>query len=185
MSNPLETEDHVVDTDEVSGAASLLQKAQERRQKREAHLFLDVPTWGGDLIAEYRILNPDEMKRVATTALANNNGVKEPGANDIALINAMCVGLHVWDSEKEERVPITDEFGHVNYGRIANFLGKSHVIKNSADAVKYVMSERDPDNPDNYIVNLVAISLHAAEIQRWVRDPSKRRVNLEALLGEL
>jgi hypothetical protein len=171
--------------EETSQAVNLLQKAQERRQKRETHLYLDVPTWDGDLIAEYRILDPDEMRLVAdATAARIRQGNAEPGSNDMGLLNAMCVGLHVFDREDNKRVPILDEFGIVNYTRIAKFLGKDHILKTANDAIKYLMSERDPDDEDKYIVNLVAISLHANSVQRWMRDTSKRTVDLEALLGE-
>lgn len=171
--------------EENSQATNLLRQAQERRQKRETHLFLDVPTWDGDLIAEYRILDPDEMRRVAEQTAARMRNGAEPGSNDIGLISAMCVGLHVLDRETGDRIPITDGFGHVNYARIATYLGKDHILRTTSDAIKYLMSERDPDDEDKYIVNLVAISLHANTVQRWMRDPSKRSVDLEALLGEL
>jgi hypothetical protein len=171
--------------EETSQASNLLQRAQERRQQRETHLYLDVPTWDGDLVAEYRILDPNEMKLVAEQAAARmRTNHLEPGENGIALIASMCVGLHVVDRETSERVPIMDEFGVVNYSRIAKFLGKSHILKTQSDAVKYLMSERDPDDPDKYIVNLVAITLHANAVQSWMRDTSKRTVDLEALLGE-
>lgn len=180
----LENEPPQVDT--VSGAASLLQKAQERRQQRETTLFLDVPTWDGDLIAEYAILGPDQMKTL-TQKLINNskNGNAEPGSNDIELLNAHCVGLYVRDPDSGDRLPVEDEFGIVNYARMARQLGKEHTLKTAAETIKYLMSERDKDDPDKYIVNLIAISLHAAAVQRWMRDPSKRSVDLEALLGEL
>ena len=171
--------------EETSSAVNILQKAQERRQKRETHLFLDVPTWDGDLVAEYRILDPDEMKAMAEKSIARARNGAEPGANDIALIMATHVGLHVLDRETGERVAITDDFGHVGYGRIAKFLGKELVLRNTVDSIKYLMSERDPDNSDSYIVNLIAISLHSQSIQRWMRDPSKRTLDLEDLLGEL
>lgn len=172
--------------EETSQATNLLQAAQERRQQRETHLYLDVPTWDGDLIAEYRILTPEEMKAIASnTAARMRNGGLEPGSNDMVLINAMCCGLHLRDPESGDRVALTDEFGVVNYARVAKKLGKDHILKDSFDAIKYLMSERDPEDPDKYIVNLVAITLHANAVQRWMRDTSKRTVDLEAILGEL
>jgi hypothetical protein len=178
-------ENNVPQVDTASAANTLLQKAQERRQKRESTLFLDVPTWDGDLIAEYAILDPDAMKAFASQAAANARNGAEPGSNDMLLIARMCVGLHVWDGEANKRVSIIDEFGHVGYDRIAKFLGKDHILTSQAEAIKYVMSERDKNDPDKYVVNLIAINLHAASIQKWMRDTSKRSVNLEELLGEL
>src|SRR3954468_24834280 len=133
--------------EETSRAANLLQKAQERRQKRETHLYLDVPTWDGDLVAEYRILDPDEMRMLADqTAARLRQGDAEPGSNDMDLLNAMCVGLHVFDREETKLEPIIDDFGIVNFTRIDKFLGKQHILKTAFDAIKYLMSERDPDD---------------------------------------
>jgi hypothetical protein len=58
-------QEEVPQVDTASAASTLLQKAQERRQKRESTLFLDVPTWDGDLIAEHATV----PSRVPTTWL--------------------------------------------------------------------------------------------------------------------
>jgi hypothetical protein len=99
------------------------------------------------------------------------------------VIVAASVGLYMRDPDTRERVAIDDEYGHVGYDRIAKMLGKDDELRSNADAVRYLMSERDEDG--GWVENNMAISLHANAIGRWMRDPSKRGVDLDELLGEL
>lgn len=172
-------------TDQASPVQNLLADAQERRAKREVHLFLDVPTWDGDLVAEYKVFDPDEIQRLAQKLAAASRNGAQPGDNDIAVIIAAHVGLHILDPATGKRVAIEDEFGHVGYDRIAKFLGKEDILKSQSDTIKYLTGERDKDDPNVWKTNLVAITMHANAINRWMRDPSKRTVSLEDLLGEL
>jgi len=165
---------------------TLLKEAQQRRQARERTLFLDVPSWDGDLVCEYRVMDPEDLRKIAERQMrrARNNGSKlDPIANDIALIVAAAVGLYAKHPETGERVAIEDEFGHVGYDRIAHVLGKDGEIKSNYDAVRYLTSERDEEG--GWIENSMAIGLHANAIGRWMKDPSKRGVDLDELLGEL
>jgi len=163
---------------------SLLKEAERRRQQREHTLFLDVPSWNGDLIAEYRVVPPEELRKVAEAALrrSRNGGRLEPAANDIALISVACIGLYMKDPETDERIPIEDEHGHVGYNRIASVLGKEDEIKSNADAVRYLMAERSENG--GWVENVMAMSLHANAIGRWLRDPSRSQADLNELLGE-
>lgn len=163
---------------------SLLQEADKRRAEREHSLFLDVPTWGGDLICEYRVVSPDALRRIAEQAMRNvrNGNTDEPASNDVRLIVAAAVGLYAKDPETGERVPIEDELGHISYNRIADLLGKGAELKSNSDVVRYLMSERNEDG--SWTENIAAISIHANAISKWMQDPSKRGVDLDDLLGE-
>jgi hypothetical protein len=163
---------------------SLLQEAEKRRAEREDSLFLDVPTWGGDLICEYRVVPPNDLRRIAESAMRNarNGNQEEPATNDIRLIVAASVGLYMKDPESGDRVPVEDEMGHVGYDRIAILLGKDDELHSNADVVRYLMSARNDDG--TWTENITAISLHANTISNWMRDPSKRGVDLDELLGE-
>lgn len=164
---------------------SLLKEAERRRSEREHTLFLDVPSWDGDLVCEYRVVPPDDLKRVAEAAIrrSRNGGKSESAANDVAMIVAAAVGLYVKHPETGERVPVEDEFGHVSYDRIAGVLGKEDDIKSNAEAVRYLMAERDKEG--GWVENIMAMSIHANAIARWTKDTSKRSIDLEELLGEL
>lgn len=170
-------------TAEAASATSLLKAAEARRAAREAHLFLDIPGWDGDMIGEYRIIPAKEMtviaEGVARKFKANGS---DPLIGDLEVIIHSCVGLHVNDPETGKRVPIEDEFGHVGYGRIADVLGRDDITSN-ADAVKYLTGTRNEDG--SWETNVTAVNQHAQRIQRWMRDPSKRTVNIEDILSEL
>jgi hypothetical protein len=149
-------------------------------------LYLDVPSWNGDLIAEYRVVPPEDLKRIAENALRRaRSGLPEPADNDISMIIAACVGLYMKNPETngEERVALEDEFGIVKYDRIAIMLGKEDEIKDNRTAVRYLMSERDENG--GWTPNVMAISLHANAIARWTKDPSKHSIDVDELLGEL
>jgi len=162
---------------------SLLKEAERRRSEREHNLFLDIPTWDGDLICEYRVVPGEELEKIAQKVLLHRrNGKSDIGRGDIELIVTSHVGLYMRDRESGDRVAIEDEFGHVGYGRIANMLGKEDLIKSNADAVRYLMSERNDDG--TFTENIVAIGIHANAISKWMQDTSKRSTNLEELLGE-
>jgi hypothetical protein len=163
---------------------SILKQAARKRDERENTLFLDVPTWDGDLVCEYRVVDSTELGRVAEAAVRRmrQNGKVEPAANDIALIVAASVGLWAVDPDSGERVQIEDQFGHVGYDRIHNVLGRDDIHSN-ADAVKYLMGDKNDDG--TWTVNVIAITMHAQKIQQWMRDPSKRSIGMEELLGEL
>lgn len=185
------TDDHnddltkVGESVETARGLSLLQQAEERRAKRENHLFLDIPTWDGDLIAEYRVVPPSELKVMAERALRRqrNGAESSPAQSDIDLILSACVGLYAFDREDGERVAIEDEFGHVGFNRIMSILGKEDEIKSASEAVKYLMADRDDDG--GWVENTVAISMHGDRIGRWMRDTSRKGVTaLEELLGE-
>lgn len=165
---------------------SLLKRAQQKRQARERTLFLDVPSWNGDLICEYRVVPPDDLKKVAEKALrrARSNNGSQAATNDIDLIIAASVGLYMKDPETGDRVAIEDQFGHVSYDRIAKLLGVDDEIDTAVDTVRYLMGERDK-NGDGWVENVVAMSLHSNAISNWMKDPSKQVVDLEALLGEI
>lgn len=183
------TDDHNEDLLAIGGSVeaarglSLLQEAEQRRAKRQHHLFLDIPTWDGDLVAEYRVVGKPELKVMAERALRRqrNGAESDPAQNDIDLILTACVGLHAFDRETGERVPIEDEAGHVGYDRITAILGRDE-ITTAADAVRYLMADRDDEG--GWVENVVAISMHGDRIGRWMRDTSRKGGPLEELLGE-
>lgn len=190
MQLPEETRVEIDEALPGAQSLSILQRAAKKREERESHLFLDVPSWDGDLVAEYRILPPDELKKMTTRVMrraAQTNGEQaEMGRSDIDLIIAAAVGLSVRDSETGERYPITDDFGRVGYDRVMEFLDVPEAVKaainSQAETIKYLMSEREVDG--SYVTNVIAIGIHANSISQWMSDPSRRTVGMEAILGE-
>lgn len=170
---------------EQARGVDLLKQAQRKRQERSASLFLPIPSWDELVVGEYRIVDKPKWQEIAErVARRANNGSREGLSNDIELILAACVGLHAVDPESGNRVPIEDDYGIVKYDRIAHVLGVADEIESASDAVRYMMAERDEET-GKWKENIIAIGMHAQSISRWMRDPSKRGVDLEALLGEL
>src|ERR1700754_4088293 len=116
-------------TEEAKGI-SLLRRAAIAREKRVHSLFLDVPSWEGDLIAEYQVVNRPRLETMARKITAEARGAgSESSARtsaDIDFILEACVGLYAYDpegsTEEERRVPIEDDLGKVNYNRFGDIL---------------------------------------------------------------
>lgn len=169
---------------EGARSLSILQQAEQRRAQRENNLFLDVPSWNGDLVCEYRVLSKKELVNLAEQqsrlARANNWGQLDA---DVEFILRAAVGLWLLDPESGDRIKVEDDIGHVSYDRIATVLNVDDEIKTQKEAVKYLMAQRAPDG--GWQENATAVALHAQALSRWMKDPSKRTMDLEELLGEL
>lgn len=157
---------------EEAKGVSLLKQAEGNRQKRTHSLFLDIPSWNGDLIAEYRtVARPalEGMIRKIQQEMKNNNDSNARTAADIDLILATNVGIYAYNPEggpepEDQREAITDGAGTVTYGRIGPILGKE--LPSARRAVMYLFAKDGEDSG-------VAISAHALTIARWMQDPSK------------
>ena len=186
----MENEGHADNLMEIGTASngarglSLLRDAEQKRSEREKSLFLDIPSWDGSLIGEYRLIDKNELTKLAERQIRRfRQGDRDTLKNDIELIVLSCVGLYARDPESGDRVSIEDEFGIVKYDRIGKVLGKDEEIKSASDAVKYLTAEREENGV--WEENSIAIGIHAQSISRWMRDPSKRTFDIEELLGEI
>lgn len=169
---------------ENARGVSLLRDAQKRRDARTKNLFLDIPTWDGLLCAEYEIIPKEELRVMGERAQRKiRAGEIDASVFDVDLIIRAGVGLYSRDPDTGDRVPIEDEFGLVGFDRIAIVLDKEAQIDSQQKAVRYLMAERGDDD-DTWVENVIAISMHAKAISRWMRDPSKRSLDLDELLGE-
>jgi hypothetical protein len=169
---------------ELARGLSLLEQARKRREERESHLFVDVPSWEGELVAEYRILNPDELDAIADNAARKiKSGERDSVFADLDLIAKANVALYMRDPDSGDRVPLEDELGKIGFGRAAQVLGLQEELNTVVKTIKYMMGERRDDG-SGWQVNPTAITMHANRIARWMRDPSKGGMSLEEILGE-
>ena len=168
------------DTDSAAEEArgvSLLRAAAKRREQSGDTLFLDVPTWGGDLVAEYKVIDRQRLEALITRIQKesrNGNSSSARTAADIDLLVEANVGLYAFDAEQSlgdgddgGRVAISDDAGTVTFGRIGPVLGKE--FKSVREAVLYLMKD-----------NGLAVTAHAVLVARWMRDPSKTAEQLMA-----
>lgn len=172
---------------EEAKGVSLLRKAAERREKRVHAAFIDVPSWDGDLIAEYQVVNRGKLETMARKISAESKGGNESSlrtAADIDFIVEACVGLYAYDpegdSEEARRVAITDDLGKVPYTRFGDILvriaGEGRTVTHAPrTAREVVLKTFAKDNEDP----AVPISAHAMMIARWMRDPSKAPTTLD------
>jgi hypothetical protein len=170
----------------LAHSVSLLKAAEHRRDAREATLFLDVPSWNGELVCEYRVVARDEILAMTNRIqrmLRQGNGQGDPARGDFDLIAAAAVALYVIDPESGDRVPIEDDNGPVGYDRIAQVMGKEDQFSSQREVISYLMGTRTTSD-GGWKENLLAVSIHANTIARWMSDPTRRSVDVESLLGE-
>lgn len=164
---------------------NLLKRAEKKRAEREKNLFLDIPTWEGDLVCEYEIIPKAEIRIMAENQarLMRSTNKDDRIKFDLELIARAAVGLYAVDPASGDRVKVTDDFGHVGYDRIAAKLKVEDTVKSTFDAIRYLMGEAREDG--TWEDNVIAVSRHAQAISRWMKDPSRRGMDLEDILGEL
>jgi hypothetical protein len=177
----------------IARSKSLLDRAKAKRAERESHLFIDVPSWDGDLIAEYRVLGAKELDVMSENAARKiRAGESDQIHADLDLIAKAAVGLHMIDPESGDRVPLEDDNGKVGYDRAAHVLGVfddptvSPKVDSVYKTINFLFGEKKEGGQEGeWVENPTAVTMHAQRIARWMRDPSKSGLNvLEEILGE-
>jgi hypothetical protein len=173
---------------EEAKGISLLREAEQRRDEASDSLFLDVPSWGGDLVAEYRMVDRGRLEKMARRIMQearNGNQSTARTAADIDLILAANVGLYARDPDGDPdaqdggRVPLLFDGSPSVYGNINEILHKDKYVNSARSAVMYLFAKpAEKDGPPGDAG--VPISAHALTIARWMRDPSKTPAELEA-----
>jgi hypothetical protein len=174
-------------TEEAKGI-SLLREAEHRREESSDSLFLDVPSWGGDLVAEYRVVDRPRLEKMARKIMQEARGGTNSTARtaaDTDLILAANVGIYARDPDGDPdgpdgaRVPLIVAGSTATYGTVNEILKKDQYIKSARSAVLYMFAKpQSKDGPPGDAG--VAISAHALTVARWMRDPSKSPAELEA-----
>jgi hypothetical protein len=170
----MEDQDHIstVPAVEEAAGASLLKKAQQKRddESRETALYLDIPSWGGDLVGKYKV---QEQKELVKQARAVMSAAREGGNVDNVRLEADMnfilkanVGLYARDHSKDPGESGHEDLIEVGSGisDCGSILGKD--FRNSHEALLYLFAKDDADPS-------VPITVHSQSIARWMRDPSK------------
>lgn len=158
-------EDETVEADSLGVPVSsiLSDVTRARDEKLEAETVkLPIPTWDGDLIAEYRVL-----PRKLVETLGKKSGKGDMRA-DMDFIARACVGIYAKHPETAQLIPIrvggdnaSPEAPLVRYTEdLAKALGKDN-LNDPYKIVRYMFKN-----------NEVAIGTHAARIFNWMTDPS-------------
>lgn len=131
---------------------------------QERHLDLDVPQYGGDLVARYRVPRPAEINRAAKRIAK----LPEDDQQVAATIDQVIVACDsMWLRVNGELEPLeTDNPEPVRYDvRLAEALG----IEGTTSARQVV--ERVFSSGGTF--NVAALTRHAAHIGEWLTDTSK------------
>lgn len=145
--------------DQPDRAASLLGRIKARRDEQTANetLTLPVPTWDGELLARYRVLERKVLEKL-NAAAKRKQGAAVNGDADF-LIRA-CVGLFVVDDDGEQ-VALEDESGPIRFD--SRLAAKLDVPAETArDVVMYAFKGND-----------LAVGSHAAKVAQWMTDTSQ------------
>lgn len=155
------------DTAPQPAPGSLLARIRERRDAlaQDERLDLPIPSWGGDLVATYRVMERRQVEKLAGRAKS------KAGASDADtdfLIRA-CAGVQYRD-ESGDLVPLVDDGGPVRFdSRLAALLGVE--ADTARDLVRYLFRD-----------NAIAIGTHTARVVEWMTDTSAEVDG--SLLGE-
>jgi hypothetical protein len=164
--------DTPVSAAEVASSAngSLLGRIKAARDIRVANesLTLPIPTWGGDLVARYRVVDRSQLEELAKRARQGKN--TDSGA-DINFLARACEGVLMRDPDTGAIEPVLNGHGvQVRFDHdLAALLGVE--AESATDVVLYLFKS-----------NAVAIASHAMKIATWMQDTSQEID--EAILGE-
>jgi hypothetical protein len=167
---------------EEARGVSLLRQASQRRDASSGVLYLDVPSWNGDMQAGYRVVDRSKLealiRKSQQLARQGTNASNQRIRADIDVILEANMGLYAYDAsiagddEDLRRVPIEDEFGLVTWDRFGEILKRIRpTTPDLKGSWQVVLEAFKHPKADSY--NGVAVSAHAMTIARWMRDPSK------------
>lgn len=162
--------------EEGADTSSLLGRIKEQREERlkDESLTLPIPTWGGDLLARYRVMDRKEMMSLARRVreIQRKTGNADAATGDTDFILKACECVLVKDPESGEIKELDDPQTGMLVGydqRLAQALGLE--VEKARDVLLHLFNN-----------NAVAIGAHALKIARWMQDTS-REVDDE-VLGE-
>lgn len=144
------------ETDETP-AGSLLDRVRARRDERLAdeHLDLPVPTWDGDLVARYRVVQGEVWERITKRL---QSGKSDPNT-DADFLVAACSSVLLRDEDGRLQ-PIEHEGREVGFDKgLASVLGLE--VERAREVVAFLVG----DNP-------VALGLLSAKVVGWMQDTS-------------
>lgn len=157
---------------EIAGdTKSILTRIKERRDARDDELTLDIPSWGGDLRAKYKVLDRSEIDKMVKRIRARqtgNGGSTGTDADADFLIKA-CVGVIAYDVDTDTEEQISDGYTlalrdllEPKYPRGHPQEGQDYPCPTERHLVVYLLG-----------LNNIAMASHAAKVARWMQDTSR------------
>lgn len=149
----------VVEPRRVDAASRLAQIRAERDALAGAeYLDLPIPTWNGDLVARYQVIERRQAERLQQQFAKAKGG----GDSDLDFIIRACVSIWMPDADGTLVRVETDDGRPVRYdGQLAQLLGLDDPQMTARQIVGYLFRE-----------NQIAISAHANRVATWMQDTS-------------
>jgi hypothetical protein len=151
--------------EEAAESRSLLDRLKKRRDERPDILTLDIPSWDGELKADYQLVTRSDLEQMARKVRQRAQVSEKVGDDqnsglraDIDFLVKACVRVHAHDSETSEEMEVGTGY---NAG-VAAALGNPEGTDNTTGLVLYLFKN-----------NGIAVSAHALKIARWMQDTSK------------
>lgn len=151
----------------AAGGGSVLDRVKKRRTNKAAEVWLDIPSWGGEMKAQYQVLDRDEVEKMIRRVQARQrqgDQRKSDSTPDLDFLIKACIGVKAFDMETEEEqilatgysmelVPLLDPRDEDE---------NPIVVKDQRGLVAYLMK-----------YNGIALAAHAQKVARWMQDTGK------------
>jgi hypothetical protein len=163
----LEDEDISLNGDDTAlgvNVESILQRAQEERDEklRQLTLKLDIPSWDGVFVAEYKLL-----PRNLVESMQQRSRSKKDINSEMDMIARACVNIWVRDPDSGRLIEL-DEDKPVRYTvDLLKVLGKTKLLEGKK-------SEKEPYITIRHMFagNELSIGAHAFQLITWMADPT-------------
>jgi hypothetical protein len=152
------------------------QLVKERQRSLEATVcYIDVPGYGGRLVASYRMMDGKELEIIGKRVERQAQDQAEKlvwGSCDILI--AACMGFFL-RGDDDKLYPLVADGNPVKYDEnLADFLEYKSEAKSARAVVQGLFTNKD-----------MALVQHQIRYTRWMADPSKDPNSEGDLLGEL
>lgn len=164
---PLQLNPDASAADVAGGGGSVLDRVKKRRTNTVDTLWLDIPSWGGDMRAEYQVLDPDEVQKMIRRVQARQRKGEDKrydSTPDLDFLIKACINVKAIDPE-------TDEEQHLTKGFVMELVE----MLDPKDQDENPIEIKDPRGLVAYLVkyNGIALAAHAQKIARWMQDTAK------------
>lgn len=153
------------DAAEVARGQSLLDRAQQRREERKGTEEFNIPTWGGELLARYKVVPRRELNKIINKGRGKKGEAADRAdvESDCDFLIKACVGIVARDIDTEEREEVASGYNE----DLTRKLNKEDKIGSARELVLYMFSDKEGK------ANTVALGAHCMKVARWMQDPSR------------
>ncbi len=164
---PLQLDPDATAADVAGGGGSVLDRVKRRRTNKADTLWIDIPSWGGDMKAEYQVLDPDEVQKMIRRVQARQRkggDQRYDSTPDLDFLVKACIGVKAVDAETEEEQVLASgyEMKLVEMLDPQDEDGNPITIRDQRGLVAYLVKH-----------NGIALAAHAQKIARWMQDTAK------------